>query len=723
MERRITLWLAVVSSAGPGEVGRPKEISLFRAWGGEPTSSEFIDSFFQEDDNSPMRKKPLPPHFELTAFDLNGGQIQLKSLWAERPLLLVHSSLTCPHIDRIHEQFANKLEVVVIYTTEAHPVGSPSPYSEGGDKEWITDRNIAEDILVDDPTTLEAWLTRARNYRARQQIKAHMIADSMENGAWKYFGAEPNTGMLIDRDGKVVARHGWIQPTVMAGEIRKLLVRSERAEISKKLKEVDISVHFLDSDIDELRTAIATVPELVRYHQNTKGACNHESFLHGAIERGNLESAALLIKHGNPPDIKDGDGLTPLHYALRGRPWRDVKFELAIALMLKGGADIRARADDLRSSLHFAVAPGKPAHVNLALEAGAPLDAYSIDAISPLHDALFLNHEEIASMLIEHCAANEIYVAAALGDLEGVKRHLTVRADAWKKIQGNSGRSLLMYAAIGGQTECLNFLLSKQTAPEIYSRAQLHTSLSNTIEFNRTSAGLSLAEKVAPMTREEIADSNKSSLLRQSPVHLSCLEPLLHAAAAADEEKVVAKLIDRGWSVKSLDADEETALDCAAESGCLEAVKVLLQHRAAIDANSGHPRPQPCGPGSIQRENKTALHLAVISREVETVKFLIKKGSNVNMNDTKGRPPLLYVVPNGYRSREQNEQEFVKVEQLLHIFIAAGADPNTKGDGGRTLRSLASEMVSDYEIIDGSYPELADRIRSPELLELLDKLE
>lgn len=83
----------------------------------------------------------------LTLHSLDGLPFKLHTAWDERPALLVLSSISCPvsrdncaAVDRLARRYAGKINVVVIYTIEAHPVGAPAPYS---DRQWLTGRSSA----------------------------------------------------------------------------------------------------------------------------------------------------------------------------------------------------------------------------------------------------------------------------------------------------------------------------------------------------------------------------------------------------------------------------------------------------------------------------------------------------------------------------------------------------------------------------------------------------
>src|SRR5687767_14148748 len=72
---------------------------------------------------------------DLIIYTLEGKEFQLGDLWKERPALIVSASLTCPiarnrcgDLRPIIEAHGKQLNVVVLYTIEAHPKGSESPY-------------------------------------------------------------------------------------------------------------------------------------------------------------------------------------------------------------------------------------------------------------------------------------------------------------------------------------------------------------------------------------------------------------------------------------------------------------------------------------------------------------------------------------------------------------------------------------------------------------------
>lgn len=158
---------------------------------------------------------------------LDGKDGNLARAWKDRPALIVTSSLTCPvarrkfeSLRQIAREYHGRLWVVIVYTVEAHPEGSPSPYSG---KEWVTPRNEREGILRAQPQTIEQRIALAREFRDRMKVNVAIGVDPMDNAVWTSLGGGPNLAVLVDTGGKVVAKHGWFDAGTMKRSIETLL--------------------------------------------------------------------------------------------------------------------------------------------------------------------------------------------------------------------------------------------------------------------------------------------------------------------------------------------------------------------------------------------------------------------------------------------------------------------------------------------------------------------
>ena len=169
---------------------------------------------------------------DVKVFDLEGQPTQLASSWKEKPALIVTASLTCPisrnkcpDLKPLVEEFGDRINIVILYTIEAHPQGDDSPYRPG-EGEWVTPMNQKEGILHRQPTALDERLKLARDLNQRFGKFAPMLVDDMDNTAWTKLGAGPNMALLIRADGLVEAKHGWLDAKKMKGSIEKLLQQS-----------------------------------------------------------------------------------------------------------------------------------------------------------------------------------------------------------------------------------------------------------------------------------------------------------------------------------------------------------------------------------------------------------------------------------------------------------------------------------------------------------------
>jgi hypothetical protein len=178
----------------------------------------------------------LMPDLEVVTLD--GDPTRLSTLWREKPTLLVTASLTCgrarerqPWVNEVARKYADRLNVAVFYTLEAHPVGDPSPYAEFSPELENPERpgerpggNRGEDGFPRrQPSDLEGREALAREYRELLDVAGPIVIDGMDNQGWEALGSGPNMGFLIDRSGTVSVKHGWVDDKKMERSIEDLL--------------------------------------------------------------------------------------------------------------------------------------------------------------------------------------------------------------------------------------------------------------------------------------------------------------------------------------------------------------------------------------------------------------------------------------------------------------------------------------------------------------------
>jgi len=161
------------------------------------------------------------PDFSLR--DLKGRSVNLAQFREVTPLVLVTGSYSCPlyrshspALERLYERYQDRVAFYVLYTIEAHPKGSPSPYTGG---EWITAQNQRERIFVHQPATYQERAQLAGRCQAALGSRVPVLVDGMDNAVWQAYGSAPNAAYLIDSAGMVQARQDWLEPVLLEREI------------------------------------------------------------------------------------------------------------------------------------------------------------------------------------------------------------------------------------------------------------------------------------------------------------------------------------------------------------------------------------------------------------------------------------------------------------------------------------------------------------------------
>jgi hypothetical protein len=107
------------------------------------------------------------------------------------------------------------------------------------------------------------------------------------------------------------------------------------------------------------------------------------------------ERIKKLLEEGTDPNIRDGDGNTPLHFAAS-------KGCVEVArLLLEHGADLNAKNEGGWTPLHEAAFNGRVDVVKLLLEHGADPTVKNKDGDTPLDIARAEGHREVVSLIEE----------------------------------------------------------------------------------------------------------------------------------------------------------------------------------------------------------------------------------------------------------------------------------------------------------------------------------
>lgn len=148
---------------------------------------------------------------------------------------------------------------------------------------------------------------------------------------------------------------------------------------------------------------------------------------------------------------------------------------------------------------------------------------------------------------------------------------------------------------------------------------------------------------------------------------------VFEAAALGDVDRLRSVLDDEPSRATAYSGDGFTALHFAAFFGHPNAVSLLIERGAEVNA---------FGRGWM---TGTALHSGVSRLRSEVVRVLLDAGANPDVRQSGGWTPLHAAAKNG---------DLVSVELLLE----AGADAAARNDEGRSVEDLANESGDDATI-------------------------
>ena len=150
-----------------------------------------------------------------TLWDINGDSITLSSvLNSGKRALVVSGSYTCPifrnhmsDLNAVAAQFGNVIECFVVYTVEAHPTGSPMPYSGNINP---TNPPYYQPLTFGDrkANLLDMINGVGTGSYIPVPVNVPVYIDGPCNEWWEYYNG-PNNAYLIDTNVILFAYHDW----------------------------------------------------------------------------------------------------------------------------------------------------------------------------------------------------------------------------------------------------------------------------------------------------------------------------------------------------------------------------------------------------------------------------------------------------------------------------------------------------------------------------------
>ncbi len=375
--------------------------------------------------------------------------------------------------------------------------------------------------------------------------------------------------------------------------------------VTELLLEYDPPLNDL-SDFEEspLHVAIGNVPASALDFDNYPSTLS-TSFGSGGWNRylsdSGLEVVDLLLKKGAKVDVRAGDGQTPLHFACRNGQ------ERISALLLEHKADPNAR--DLRN-------------------------------FTPLHDALWLNRQKCASLLLRNGARIDTLAACALGKKDLLRAFLKSDASI-VNARDRDDRTLIHWAVNCGQTEIVELLIAH------HALVDLEDTFRDWIPLHYAARSGNAALVRLLQTKGRWIGSRygwQPMHMAVAQNHLEVVEILFEKDANGATRKTNPE--KPGYAGVEPYLDELSPLHIAAGLGRVEMTKLLLRHVRRVDEVDDR-----------DAEKRTPLMHAAMGGHVEVARLLIAAGARVNATSERGETPLTMAY----------EYYLEKLERLLRI--------------------------------------------------------
>ena len=329
-----------------------------------------------------------------------------------------------------------------------------------------------------------------------------------------------------------------------------------------------------------------------------------------------------LIAAGADIETKDCNGYTPLLSAAASHSWETTR------ILVERGANCNAQENDGWSCLHFIAEAGENTLIKLLLQKGADINVKTKLKWAAIHCTARFNHLDSYKILVDNGADTSLIsdeggsislVAAEYASVDFVQHLLDTQTGMNDKGKDNETllhcessyntftleQGLIAYCLTGAMLrndiKLTQLLLEKGADPKAKD-ADGHEPLAWAIDVKNY--------EVAQYLLKFYVDDIEHSL--DKPLYIACRNPDM-------EIELIEKLLELGASPNAAEGpDEMTPLHVAASFGYTKAVDMLLKYSEDI-AKLNYPGVQP-------------LTMAAKAGHLETTKFLVRKGADVNIS-------------------------------------------------------------------------------------------
>jgi ankyrin repeat protein len=398
---------------------------------------------------------------------------------------------------------------------------------------------------------------------------------------------------------------------------------------------------------------------------------------------------------------------------------------VALRALLKGHAAVNASQPDGTTALHWAVHWNDAEAVSLLLQAGADAKAANRYGTTPLSEAAAGGNAQIIEQLLKAGAdpntrttadgETVLMTSARAGNLDAVNILLNHGADVNAK-EAYKGQTALMWAAAEHHRQVVKALLEHGADWKVQS------------SFRETKIPkLSTASSISPISRGGLTaflfaaregDIETAQVMLDAGVDINQTDvdgTSGLVVSIMNKQYTFAKfLLDRGADPNVADVKGRAALYAAVDARnedwsalpmrkemdplpSIELIKVILAHRAHVDARLTHNLPgrsgMDYGDAGLD-EGTTPFMRAARSGDAAGMRLLLAAGADAKLTTKDGNNALLIAAGIGYRDKNTRGTDAEALE-ALQICVAQGLDLNQTNAKGENALHGAANRGSD----------------------------
>jgi len=428
-------------------------------------------------------------------------------------------------------------------------------------------------------------------------------------------------------------------------------------------------------------------------------ASGQKTPLADAVERGDKQAIASLLKDGADVNAAQSDGATALHWAVY------LNDADATALLLRAGAKVDAKNDLGVTPLALAAQQGGAAVIEQLLKAGAkPNDPVNfVDAgETPVMHAARAGSADAVKVLAKAGAdlnAKETWNgqtalmwAAAEGHAPVIETLIEFGADM--KARSNAGTTAFMFAVRKGDRASVKVMLAKG-ADVNEKRTDLATPLLVAI--------INGYEDIVELLLDKGADPNAeggSTELTVQGMHAKPQKIVLKTPSFREQLRDVGteggngknntfgKPLQAAVHVANWHVSDEFI---SANVDRLGIIKLLVAHGADVNGRNTDMEPRWSGARYRHRlVGATAFMFAAKAGDVEAMRLLLKLGADPKINTGVNITPLMAAAGIAWASNQERASEEQVLEAVKLLVEDLGADVNFVADTGETAMHAAA---------------------------------